>query len=97
MSSAIENIEIRKILDSRGNATVEIDITTESGFGRVAAPSGASTGALEVVAFPEAGIDKLINAFPERVKPELVGINAEEIVLVDDILKRSMVLTTYLL
>ncbi|MBP1946284.1 phosphopyruvate hydratase [Methanobacterium petrolearium] len=88
MSSAIENIEIRKILDSRGNATVEIDITTESGFGRVAAPSGASTGALEVVAFPEAGIDKLINAFPERVKPELVGINAEEIVLVDDILKK---------
>lgn len=88
VSSAIENIEIRKILDSRGNATVEIDITTESGFGRVAAPSGASTGALEVVAFPEAGIDKLINAFPERVKPELVGINAEEIVLVDDILKK---------
>jgi enolase len=87
MSSAIENIDIRKILDSRGNATVEIDVTTETGFGRAAAPSGASTGALEVVAFPEDGIDSILNTFQERVKTELVGINAEETFLIDDILK----------
>lgn len=87
MSSAIENMDIRKILDSRGNATVEIDVTTETGFGRAAAPSGASTGALEVVAFPEEGIDSIIKTFQERVKTELVGINAEETFLIDDILK----------
>ncbi|MDG3547308.1 phosphopyruvate hydratase [Methanobacterium formicicum] len=87
MSSAIENIGIRKILDSRGNATVEIDVTTETGFGRAAAPSGASTGALEAVAFPEDGIDSILNTFQERVKTELVGINAEETFLIDDILK----------
>ncbi|WP_321422125.1 phosphopyruvate hydratase [uncultured Methanobacterium sp.] len=87
MNSVIENIGIRKILDSRGNATVEIDITTGNGFGRAAAPSGASTGAMEVVAFPEEGIDSVIGTFNERVKGDLVGVSADETVLIDDILK----------
>ena len=43
----IEVIELRKILDSRGNPTVEADIFTSNGFGRSAAPSGASTVSLE--------------------------------------------------
>jgi len=87
MNSVIENIGIRKILDSRGNATVEIDMTTGNGFGRAAAPSGASTGAMEVVAFPEEGIDSVIATFNERVKGDLVGVSADETVLIDDILK----------
>lgn len=87
MSSIIEDIGIRKILDSRGNPTVEVDIITENGFGIAAAPSGASTGALEVVAFPEEGIDSIIDSFNDRIKPELVGINAEEASVVDNILK----------
>jgi len=87
MSSIIEDIGIIKILDSRGNATVEVDIITENGFGIAAAPSGASTGALEVVAFPEEGIDSIINSFNDRIKPELVGINAEETSVIDNILK----------
>ncbi|HII97723.1 MAG TPA: enolase, partial [Methanoregula sp.] len=45
--TTIEVIELRKILDSRGNATVEAEIHTSSGFGRSAAPGGASTGSLE--------------------------------------------------
>ena len=43
----IQEILLRTILDSRGNLTVEADIYTENGFGRAAAPSGASTGAFE--------------------------------------------------
>ena len=43
----IEVIELRTILDSRGNPTVEADVYTGSGHGRSAAPSGASTGWLE--------------------------------------------------
>ena len=44
----IKNVHAREILDSRGNPTVEVEITTESGFvGRAAVPSGASTGAHE--------------------------------------------------
>jgi len=42
----------REILDSRGNPTVEVDVTTESGaFGRAAVPSGASTGENEALIF----------------------------------------------
>ena len=48
--SAIIDIHAREILDSRGNPTVEVDVTLESGsIGRAAVPSGASTGAHEAV------------------------------------------------
>jgi threonyl-tRNA synthetase len=46
----IQSIHARQILDSRGNPTVEVDVTTENGaFGRAAVPSGASTGVNEAV------------------------------------------------
>ena len=49
-SSAIARVHGREILDSRGNPTVEVDVTLESGaFGRAAGPSGASTGEHEAV------------------------------------------------
>ncbi|MEC9007970.1 MAG: phosphopyruvate hydratase, partial [Planctomycetota bacterium] len=45
MSTAITAVHAREIIDSRGNPTVEVDITTEEGVvGRAAVPSGASTG-----------------------------------------------------
>ncbi len=48
--TAIIEITGREILDSRGNPTVEVDVTLEGGaFGRAAVPSGASTGAHEAV------------------------------------------------
>lgn len=56
----ITDITLRQILDSRGNPTVEADVTTESGgFGRGAAPSGASTGEHEALELPaEEAIEK---------------------------------------
>lgn len=49
----ITEIRLRKILDSRGSATVEADVSTESGgFGRASAPSGASTGEYEAIELP---------------------------------------------
>jgi enolase len=48
--SLIQQVRARQILDSRGNPTVEVDVTTENGFrGRAAVPSGASTGTHEAV------------------------------------------------
>ena len=48
--SAIRSLFAREILDSRGNPTIEVDVTLESGaVGRAAVPSGASTGSLEAV------------------------------------------------
>ena len=50
MNSAIEKIFAREILDSRGNPTVEVDVSVECGImGRAAVPSGASTGDHEAI------------------------------------------------
>ena len=49
----IRSVSLRRILDSRGNPTVEADVLTDSGgFGRAAAPSGASTGEYEAIELP---------------------------------------------
>ena len=54
--SVITKIHARQILDSRGNPTVEVDVTTEKGyFGRAAVPSGASTGEHEAVELRDGG------------------------------------------
>ena len=54
--SFIVNIHARQILDSRGNPTVEVDVTTENGImGRAAVPSGASTGEHEAVELRDGG------------------------------------------
>jgi enolase len=51
----ILDIRAREIIDSRGNPTVEVDVTLEDGsFGRAAVPSGASTGAHEAVELRDA-------------------------------------------
>jgi len=48
--SLIIDVHARQILDSRGNPTIEVDVTTQNGFvGRAAVPSGASTGVHEAV------------------------------------------------
>ncbi|MBA3045645.1 MAG: phosphopyruvate hydratase [Candidatus Thermoplasmatota archaeon] len=74
----IENAAARKILDSRGNATVEVEILTESGYGTAAAPSGASTGEHEVMSFPEKGVDASLKVFEDEVLPQLIGMDASE-------------------
>ncbi|MFC7209690.1 phosphopyruvate hydratase [Natronoarchaeum sp. GCM10025321] len=66
----ITDIRLRRILDSRGNATVEADVLTESGgFGRAAAPSGASTGEFEAIELP--ANEAIANA-REHAVPRLV-------------------------
>ncbi|UTF55266.1 phosphopyruvate hydratase [Natronosalvus rutilus] len=67
----ITDVRLREVLDSRGNPTVEADVLTESGgFGRAAAPSGASTGEYEAIERP-AG--EAIAAARETAVPRLVG------------------------
>lgn len=87
MDSVIEDIRVRKILDSRGNPTLEVDVVTWNGFGRAAAPSGASTGAREVVAFPEGGVDKIIGEVEDIISSELIGMDAEDLNEIDLVLK----------
>ncbi|MEA1904597.1 MAG: phosphopyruvate hydratase [Candidatus Hadarchaeota archaeon] len=71
----------RKIFDSRGNPTVEVEATVQDesgavvGSGRAAAPSGASRGKHEVVAFPEGGVDVSLEKIRELAS-KLAGLGA---------------------
>ncbi|MDR0900453.1 MAG: phosphopyruvate hydratase [Methanobrevibacter sp.] len=87
MDSVIEDVRVRKILDSRGNPTVEVDILTWNGFGRAAAPSGASTGSREVVSFPEGGVERIISEVEDLISSELIGMDAEDLSDIDLVLK----------
>ncbi len=78
MSTIIEDVTARKLYNSRGQETIEVDIVTVDGFGRVGAPAGASKGKAEVVSYPEDSVDVAIQKMEELVVPELIGMDAEE-------------------
>jgi enolase len=93
--TAIIDITAREILDSRGNPTVEVDVTLESGsMGRAAVPSGASTGAHEAVELrdgdPERyggkGVRKAVDAVNGEIFDALSGFDAEDQVAIDALL-----------
>mgnify|MGYP003391863447 CR=1 FL=1 len=85
--TAIIDIHARQILDSRGNPTVEVEVTLESGArGRAAVPSGASTGAHEAVELRDGdkktyggkGVLKAVEAVNNDIMNELIGYDAED-------------------
>jgi enolase len=91
--STIIDIHAREILDSRGNPTVEVDVTLEDGtFGRAAVPSGASTGAYEAVEkrdgdanrYKGKGVLDAVAAVNGEIAEALLGIDATEQVSVDE-------------
>ncbi len=84
--SAIADIHGREILDSRGNPTVEVEVTLESGaLGRAAVPSGASTGAHEAVELRDGdvrryggkGVRRAVEAVNGEIFDALSGVEAE--------------------
>ncbi|MEM2103987.1 MAG: enolase C-terminal domain-like protein [Candidatus Bathyarchaeia archaeon] len=77
MSTVIEDIIARKVFNSRGEETIEVDVITNSGFGRASAPAGASRGKAEVVYYPQGGVDEAVKKVEELIGPELVGLNAD--------------------
>ena len=90
--TAIVDIHARTILDSRGNPTVEVDVTLEDGsLGRAAVPSGASTGAHEAVELRDGdksrwggkGVDKAVAAVNGEIADAIVGLEAEDQAEVD--------------
>ena len=87
MNSIIEDVQVRKILDSRGNPTIEVDVLTWNSSGRAAAPSGASTGSREVVSFPDGGVDTVVSEMEDFIASELIGMDAEDIETIDEVLK----------
>jgi enolase len=90
--TAIVDVHARQILDSRGNPTVEVDVTLEDGsMGRAAVPSGASTGAHEAVELRDGdknrwggkGISKAVQAANGEIAETVVGMEAEDQVALD--------------
>ena len=93
--SQIVRVHARQILDSRGNPTVEVDVTTANGFvGRAAVPSGASTGVHEAVELRDddanvyvgKGVLKAVKNVNEVIAPELLGANVFEQNAIDQIM-----------
>ena len=83
----INQIKAREILDSRGNPTLEVDVTLENGtVGRAAVPSGASTGAHEAVElrdndkarFKGKGVLKAVENVNKDLAKALIGLNAKD-------------------
>jgi enolase len=77
MSTVIEDVIARKVLNSRGEETIEVDIITTSGFGRASAPAGKSRGKAEVIYYPQGGVAEAVKKIEELIAPELVGLNAD--------------------
>ena len=93
--TAIIDIVGREILDSRGNPTVEVDVTLEDGsFGRAAVPSGASTGAHEAVELRDGdkarylgkGVLKAVDAVNGEIFDAIGGMEAENQIQIDETL-----------
>ncbi len=95
MSSSIASVWAREILDSRGNPTVEVEVSLESGIiGRAAVPSGASTGTREALEMRDGdksrykgkGVSKAVNYVNTEIADALIGVDALRQVAVDTIM-----------
>ncbi len=92
---SIESVYAREVLDSRGNPTVEVEVSVEGGFlGRAIVPSGASTGAFEAVELRDGdksrflgkGVLKAVQNVNEIIAPELIGMNVFDQPLIDKVM-----------
>lgn len=80
--SKITHVHAREVLDSRGNPTVEVEVTTEKGFGRAMVPSGASTGEHEACELRDGdsryggkGVSKAVNNVENELAPAVLGMD----------------------
>jgi len=96
--STIKDVKAREIIDSRGNPTVEVDLTTEKGVFRAAVPSGASTGIYEALElrdkdasrFVGKGVLKAIDNVHSIVKPSLLGKDVTAQKELDDLMVQEL-------
>ena len=95
MNTAIDFIDAREILDSRGNPTVEVDVVLADGsVGRAGVPSGASTGAHEAVELRDGdkkryggkGVTKAVANVTDTIAPALIGLDAADQAGIDAVL-----------
>ncbi|HSY22189.1 MAG TPA: phosphopyruvate hydratase [Polyangiaceae bacterium] len=92
--SEINAVLARSILDSRGNPTVEVEVQTDSGHGRAAVPSGASTGEHEALELRDGdkkrwlgkGVGKAVDNVNQTLGPAIIGMDSLDQAAVDRVL-----------
>ena len=91
----IDDVRAREVLDSRGNPTVEVEVSLADGsYGRAIVPSGASTGQFEAVELRDGdqgrylgkGVQKAVNNVNEVIAPEIIGKDATRQIEIDELL-----------
>ena len=90
----ISSVKGREVLDSRGNPTVEVDVVVDGVLGRAAVPSGASTGEREALELRDGdkgrylgkGVLKAVKNVNEVVGPRLLGMDATQQKMIDDVM-----------
>ena len=95
-NSLIEIINCRRVFDSRGNPTIEVEIFTKNGsYGRAISPSGASTGLNEAIEirdndemFGGQDVKKGLDIINKKIAPQLIGLSCENQNEFDNILKK---------
>ncbi len=80
----ITSLTGRRVLDSRGESTVEVDLSSKGIMVRVAAPSGKSRGKWEVQPFPDGGVDEAVERVRKLLAPELIGMNVDRQQQIDE-------------
>jgi enolase len=91
---SIKSVKARQIFDSRGNPTVEVDLTTEDGLFRAAVPSGASTGIYEAVELRDGdkavyfgkGVSKAVANVNDVIAPAIIGKDVKDQKALDNFL-----------
>lgn len=89
---SIKSVHARQIMDSRGNPTIECDITLSGGaMGRASVPSGASTGSFEALelrdggtAYMGKGVSQAVRNVNDLITPEILGMNASDQTKLDE-------------
>ena len=96
----IVDVYAREVLDSRGNPTVEVEVTTESGaYGRAMVPSGASTGVREALELRDGdkarylgkGVQKAVENINTVINDTLKGMDASDTYAVDKAMILSLI------
>ena len=90
--SSISDVRAREILDSRGNPTIEVEVTLDDdSVGRAAVPSGASTGAFEAVELRDGderylgkGVIQAVIAVEDEIMPAIIGFDATDQRIIDE-------------
>ena len=92
--SEIISIKAREVLDSRGNPTVEVDVTTNQGVFRAMTPSGASAGQHEAIELRDGdkarylgkGTLKAVENVNKKIAPKLIGLDCRHQETIDNLM-----------